>query len=569
MTENDPIIWAWWGWEPLPFYLRYKKNAVGLLDPGDGELREWYRRLHDEETVKAAAGLGINCIATHYIKGFGPEHEREDVQLTAKLVKLCHKHGIRVFGYLQYGSIFYETFFQEYPEAAEWIQMDENGRPQCWCGHEYRRMPCLQSREYLDYLKERIRTGLLEVGLDGLHFDNFYSRPCYCPRCREAWRRESGEELPAGKMLETIPTPPAVRRWVKFRCETLAAHMAELRQYARSLKPDVMTIWNPSQIRGLQNQRLLRAADFFELGKNAGFLWSESGNFPRLTADGMIHHVNFVKTAAAAGYRTFLTAWKSGDEGTGLPETFEEVALSHAESCAFGADPGNNWLMRLQNIRQLPDGPLCREWKRQVDFFLAHRDLFAGSRGRGELALYYDRERAEADFVSAYRQFLALQEMLLENHFTFDLVFSGQEERFGEYPLVLGAETSRPGVMTFSREELLSGEITGAYSAAVRPPAGSRELVARIRKALPRRELEIFAPETVFAERRISSDGRNILHLVNYDNRNPVGGLRIRFATPPGDLTRYSPEGDRTLCIDGPEALLPVLRTWAVLVWAE
>ena len=428
-------------------------------------------------------------------------------------------------------------------------------------------MPCLQSREYLDYLRERIRTGLLGVGLDGIFFDNFYSRPCYCPRCREAWLRESGEELPSGKMLETVPAPPAVRRWVKFRCETLAAHMAELRQYARSLKPDVMTIWNPSQINGSRNQRLLRAADFFELGKNAGFLWSESGNFPRLTPEGMIHQVNFIKTAAAVGYRTFLTPWKSGAEGTGLPETPEEIALSHAESCAFGADPGNNWLMRVRNIRQLPDGPLCREWKRQVDFFLEHRDLFAGSRGRGVLALYYDRERAEADFTSAYRQFLVLQEMLLENHFTFDLVFSGQEERFGEYPLVLGAETSRPGVMTFSREELLSGEVEGTYAAAVRPPARSRELAARIREALPERELEVFAPGTVFAERRISSGGRNVLHLVNYDNRSPVADLRIRFGTPPEGLVRYSPEGDGTLRRDGAEAVLPQLDTWTVLVW--
>ena len=95
------------------------------------------------------------------------------------------------------------------------------------------------------------------------------------------------------------------------------------------------------------------------------------------------------------------------------------------------------------------------------------------------------------------------------------------------------------------------------------------EPVARIREALPGRELEISAPGTVFAERRISSDGRNILHLVNYDNRNPVENLRIRFRTLPENLNRYSPEGDGTIRREGAEAVLPVLRTWAVLVWEK
>ena len=567
MNTDKPMIWAWWGWEPLPFYLHYKKNAPGLLNPSEEELKEWYRKIHDGSTVRAAAGLGINCIATHYIKGFGPEHESKDVQLTAELVKTCHRNGIKVFGYLQYGSIFYETFFQEYPEAANWIQVDENGVPRCWCNNKNRYMPCIQSREYMDYLKERIREGLLKVGLDGLHFDNFYSQPCYCPSCREAYLQESGEEQPSEKTMDTTPCSPSVQRWVRFRGRTLADRMIELRDYARSLKPDVMTIWNPSQIRGLQNQRMLRSADFFELGKNAGILFSESGNFPRIEDGGIIHQVNMFKTAEAVGYQTFSTVWKSGTEGTGLPDTPEEVALIQAESCAFGAVPGNNWLMRPQNIYQLPDGNLCREWKRQIDFFLAHQDLFAGSRGKGELALYYDREQAEVDFVSAYLQFLSLQELLLRNHISFDLIFSGQEERFREYPLILGAETARKDVMTFSPEELLSGGVSGTYSAAVEPPARGRELASRIRTALGDRELEVSAPETVFIERRITGDGRNILHLVNYDNRTPVRDLRIHFQKPPEKLLRYSPEGNQAVSLAGTEAVLPELKTWAILVW--
>ena len=56
---------------------------------------------------------------------------------------------------------------------------------------------------------------------------------------------------------------------------------------------------------------------------------------------------------------------------------------------------------------------------------------------------------------------------------------------------------------------------------------------------------------------------------MNYDNRNPVENLRIRFRTLPENLIRYSPEGDGTIRREGAEAVLPVLRTWAVLVWEK
>ena len=566
MKQENPLIWAWWGWEPLPFYLHYTKNAPGLLNSGEDELKKWYRALHDEATVKAAAELGINCIVTHFIKGFGLAHEMEDVKLTADLVEKCHQHGIKVFGYLQYGSIFHETFYLDYPDAKNWIALNEDGTPLLWCNSKSRYMPCIESQEYLSYLKERIKQGILEVGLDGLHFDNFYSRPCYCQRCREAYRQASGAELPTAQMMEDAPYSPEVRHWVRFRCGKLTQRMIELRDYARSLKPDVMTIWNPSPIRGLFDQRLLRATDVCQLGKNAGFLWSESGNFPGMGEHGPIHQVNFFKTAAAVGYRTFSTVWKSSAEGIGLPESKEEVALINAETGAFGAETGNNWLMRPHYIHQFTKGELCQEWKKQVDFIKENRHLFIGSRGKGEIALFFDWEQAELDFPYAYKSFLSLQQMLLQNHITFDLLFSGQEAQFKDYALTISAATRQPDVMTFSREELI-GDVSGSYQAFVTQPPRSKELVQRILSAMPSREVEVDAPEHVFIERRIAQDGTHILHLVNYDNAHPIPSIDILFSNPLGTIKRHSPEGNSILRQDGCKVILPGLRTWSILTW--
>lgn len=561
------MIWAWWGWEPLPFYLHYQKKAPGILNPTEDELKKWYRLIHEETTVRAAAEIGINCIATHFVKGFGLKHEIEDIRLTTDLVKKCHRHGIRVFGYLQYGSIFHETFFQDCPDAENWIQRNEDGTPVLWCSQKTRYTPCINSADFLLYLKERIRQGILEVGLDGLHFDNFYSRPCYCPRCREDYRRATGKELPGEQLVAQSPYSPEVRQWVSYRCAQLRDRMIEIRDYARSLKPDIMTIWNPSPIRGLLDQRLLRSTDFRELGKHAGFLWSESGNFPAMGKEGPVHQVNFFKTAAAVGYQTFSTVWKSGVEGNGLPETPQEVALVNAEPAAFGAATGNNWLMRPHYIHQLPNGELCQEWKRHVDFIRRHDDLISGSKSQGEVALYLDNAQAEADFPGTYRAFLSLQQLLLQHHITFDLLFSGQENRFRDYPLILGTSTAHPEIMSFTAEEL-AGEVTGAYSAMVAPPKHADELARRVLDALPERELAADAPHSVFVERRMSLDGRNILHLVNYDNTHAVHNLRIRFHKSPEIIVRHSPEGNSSLRTEGNDVILPELNTWAILVWS-
>lgn len=565
------LTWAWWGWEPLSFYRQAGPGAAGVQGVAGEALESWYRWLHEEATVEAAAGLGINCLVTHFIKGFGPEHERAEMQWSAALAEKCHRHGMAVVGYLQYGTLFHQNFFQECPEARDWIQLTESGEPQLWCNTPSRYLPCIEADGFLRYLKRCIRTALTETGLDGIHFDNFYVRPCYCLRCRTAFRQETGAELPGETMIATAPEAPLVRRWTRFRCERLTRRLVDLRDTARAYRPDVLTIWNPSPIRGTLDQRLLRGTDFYELGRVAGLLWSESGNFPEVQEGTPIHQVNFFKTAEAVGYQTFSTVWRSGREGHGLPETPLEVALVTAEAAAFGGVPGTNWLMRPGYREQFSDGPLVRAWKRQIDFIHAHAELFAGSRGCGDVALYFERGQAEGDFASLYGQFLTLQQLLLQKHVFFDLVFSGQEERLDAYPLVIsvgGCPASARALLTFSAVELAGG-VDGTYAARVSLPPRADLLAGRIFAALPGRDVVADVPETVFLERRVAADGRQLLHVVNYDNRHRVRDGRICFARPPQGLTWLSADGRQRLVPEGNGVSLPELETWALLVWEE
>ena len=145
------------------------------MDASAPWLPQWWDRIHSEELVRTMTGLGVNLAVTHFFKGFGLKHEHAEQQRTAELVRIAHRHGIRVLGYCQSRSLYYETFLDEEPGAEDWIQRDQLGQKITWGSTYFRWAPCVNSREFRTYMKRVIRYGLEEIGLDGLHFDNDYA----------------------------------------------------------------------------------------------------------------------------------------------------------------------------------------------------------------------------------------------------------------------------------------------------------------------------------------------------------------------------------------------------------
>ena len=74
-----------------------------------------------------AKKMGANIYITHFHKGFGTEAEREEMEKTRELIKLCHKHGMRVGVYIRPDSLVYETFLAQEPSARDWFQVTADG----------------------------------------------------------------------------------------------------------------------------------------------------------------------------------------------------------------------------------------------------------------------------------------------------------------------------------------------------------------------------------------------------------------------------------------------------------
>jgi len=438
--------WSWWGWEPLAHYRR-TGGVVGAVDVSAPGFSQWYERLHSEELVRTMARLGVNLAVTHFFKGFGLKHERAEQQRTAELVRAAHRHGVWVLGYCQQRSLYYDTFLAEEPQAEAWIQRDADGRCRTWGSAYFRWAPCLHSREFRAYMKRVIRVGLEEIGLDGLHFDNDYCEPCYCPRCEQAFRSWLAARWPdprdrfglasfahvrqpptlasAGRIID-----PLVQAWVRFRCESLGEYHRDVTEYARSLRPDVILLANPAHPRGPDGP-YRRSVWAPAVGRHLTLMFAENGNAAGISDGAMISQIRAYKHAAAIGYRVVSTTWKRGKgiaglSGLALPQQPEEVTLQVAEAAAFGGIPGTNWALR-------PDGPgdrmridvpeLQTALGQYLEFARQTERLRLGARPVRDVAVLQTFASLAFDASAAAFLVLGAEESLIRHGFAWETVF--------------------------------------------------------------------------------------------------------------------------------------------------
>lgn len=432
-TPHDLVCWTWGGWETDRHYRRMGSSPISSFSSGEW-MDTWRERITSTEAIKMMVDSGISLVVTCFYKGFGKVHEASEWPRLKEYVANCHEHGIQVWGYLQGQSIYYETVLTERPDAKDWVAQRYDGSPDSWGAVYYRQAPCLNSTGYGDYMLELVDTGLTEIGLDGIHLDNSYSKHCYCPRCRNLFR-DFLRELPDLEERTGLTTPdhvqppplpetlsilsdPLRQLWVEFGTQSRLRFIKKLYRRIKELKPNAVFHTNPAFPKRLAAKQFLsfdpvREADVCD------FVCAEGSNLPRVEfkhagsssqADRFFEGIDTIPStgkptvtqavlysqaeaylfADACGYRVLNTSWhnaacagNSAGFWTGLAEEFSY----------HSAILGNNWLFRAagDGNRFLGDN---REWREShaaaVHFFRSlHHTLQLGSRKQwGELGLY-------------------------------------------------------------------------------------------------------------------------------------------------------------------------------------
>jgi len=411
-------------WEPLIFWRR--------LGGGRADVAQRYHKEHTEVLVRRLKEWGVNLYITHYHKGFGLKAEAEDIANARKLIRLCHRHGIKVGGYIG-DTMVLETFLAEEPDAGSWHQVGPDGTEIHYGGTQtFRFRWCRTNPAYLAYMKKILTQGLHD-GLDLIHFDNFVDKPepfsCHCRWCTEEFRtfllstlteQERKERFGFSDVSRVVPpvfsTPlyvewnldtivnPLLQEWVNFRCHILADRYRQLAEFSRTINPDVSIECNPSGIWG-ENTAYMRGVHHAALLPSGEFFWDESPNPYGLLENGALcTHLRTMKMGEPLGNRVFYYS------------ALTEHAL--AEGLAFN----RGCLGMVAGVEEdTPTGNAarCRAYTRLVS---EYPDLFCRTKSMARVAVYRNYSSFAWNSVEPQLQAIFAEQTFLENHIPFDII---------------------------------------------------------------------------------------------------------------------------------------------------
>ena len=398
LTEHQLDCWAFAGWETDRQYRRAGMSSTVYFGNG-AWIEQWRRRITSAETVKMLVECGVTIAVAHFYKGYGIQAESAEWPRLREFVGRCHEHGLKVWGYLQGGSLFYEALIEEAPEMMGWVARRYDGTPDTWGGAYYRLSPCLTSEPYREYVRRVIRIGLTEIGLDGIHNDNSYYKHCWCTRCAQRFREwlnrlpdlERRLGLPNADHVQPPPLPerasfadPMQIAWMEFGTQQRLAAYRGFYETVKACNPEAAYETNPAFPRQGAFKRL-RALDPSREGRICDAVCAENGRLPRTEAGKVFSQAEAYLYADAGAYRVLSTPWVHTRQGSRPAETPALLWTGLAEEFSHHAALlGNNWLLRAagDHDRILGDNEsLRRTHAEAVRFFRElHQTLNLGTR---------------------------------------------------------------------------------------------------------------------------------------------------------------------------------------------
>jgi len=506
-----------------------------------------YAAEHTRANLRRLKREGVNLIRTHFFKGFGLAAERQEIELTKELAQDAHELGIRIETYIQFGSIMYETFFLERPEARNWVQVDQDGRPMrlCYGAQSFRFLPCYNNEGWLRYMEEVVRVAVEEVGADIIAFDNYdinlAPETCHCPVCvekfRQHLRRKYRLDTRAGRErlrdrcgltdvtyveppIFTASNPvrgvraihdPVMQEWVDFVCESKAAALYRFAAYGRSLRRDLAV--NCNAMKGPADPMYFsRGVDIEAVSKSCHIFSSEEGHQQGLSDDGVV--VTRIRTYKV-GRSLGMPAWVSN-----RPRSHRHGLLGLAELAAF-SEPLR---MVAGGIRPGRRDGVAERWRR---FFRDHLDLYIGAETCATVAVLRSRASLAYNVYDTYRSVILAEQVLIEAKVPFDIIMDSHLDDLAKYRCLVLANVES---MSDEQAETLKAFVRGGGGLVVTDETGRYDQWRRRR------------PEPVFARQAKKAQPNEAGFLQATYGRGRVAFLdRIEpAAEPPAGVNHFS-----------------------------
>ncbi len=548
--QTEGIVMAG-DWEPLLF--RVRRDGGSGYEPSPEQVAA-YGREHTPEMVAHLKALGVNFVMMHAYKGFGLDAERQSMADAVQFARLCHEAGLHVGVYNFSGAFGWELFFNEHPEARNWVLLDRAGKPVIYESAPYRYFWNRNHPEAREFYQGLVRFAVRNIQADLLHFDNYNVGPgfdaCSVQRFRQYLKRTfSSKELRAAGIPDPEQAlPPSAGgsddlltfAWRDFSCESLADSYRDLARYARGQRKNILLECNP----GGPGQHLQPPVDHGRMLPSGEAFWDED---------------------VAPGYqngilRTRIRTYKVGRSLNNLAFAYTTTPLEAAEAMAFNLDClGCICWFEYGKLVARPGSnqPVSADLAPYVRFYAGHRELFRKSEMIADVAVlrsFASQVYAEAKWAQLTAR---VEQTLIEHRVPFQIIYDqqlkdlphdqvlvlagcialsdSQLQRLGDYVASGGClciigpvathdqwlrPRSKPVLKDLPPAKAMRVPETGNCVAAVQQACGGHP------------SLSVDAPPGLCGE-LTQQVGRRLLHLVNYRAHSPVTNATITVRLPP------------------------------------
>lgn len=197
----------------------------------------------DQLDLAAQSGVQVahaNVVWPYYpLKRDGGALSAKDAHALRSLTEACHARGIRlVLGLPPFPPA---ALVRDHPDWR--VQPDPSGAERLAhpADNDLGTRLCCNQGPWGDYFVELLAELIRDFRFDGYSFDgNYHPSLCFCPACKEAYRRDRSAELPRRVDLDD----PAYRSYLVWRGERLESHYQRIQQAIKAVNPDnVLMSW--------------------------------------------------------------------------------------------------------------------------------------------------------------------------------------------------------------------------------------------------------------------------------------------------------------------------------------
>jgi len=355
---------------------------------------------------------GVGAIHTTIRYSFGPNHQRilpkdltydsltegqpytpitqELEEKIRKFTKTCRENNVISILYICIHTV-PTGLLKKYPQCIDWLVKDENGSPLPQTMYHLnkhfrrtRRQGCINNPGWINHLKEELKY-VLNLGFEGIFYDNPVWIRCYCKYCQEKFRKYIKEKI--GK---EYPIPlksdweSEIWHWYTFfLCDSLRETIRELSAYAKSINPRVLITMNTSP--PTVHPPSTRIIPSFYVNDAVDWIFYEGLPLSRKEEKKIIWNIEDYSYAQAEAGKKIATSVNYGRRGD-HQEHFNLLKLGMAEALSYRISFINPGSCKVENFREI------REIKDYFNFIKKYEDYYYNSVPYADIGIFFSYE---------------------------------------------------------------------------------------------------------------------------------------------------------------------------------